>query len=105
MLVISPNSKNSNDIPNIDSTVFDFDNTNLFVENRFVGYDRVETGSRLSYGLKWSIFNNSAKNQDLSFLFGQVYRWHETDEKPPIDMDDKIVEFKDWPRQSNTPNL
>ena len=84
MMVISPNSKNSNAIPNIDSTVFDFDNTNLFVENRFSGYDRVETGSRLSYGLKWSAYNNNAKNQALSFLFGQVYRLHKTDEMTDV---------------------
>lgn len=24
--------------------------------------------------------------------------WQETDEQPPIDMDDRIIEFKEWPR-------
>ncbi|MBQ4471941.1 MAG: LPS export ABC transporter permease LptF [Alphaproteobacteria bacterium] len=39
MLVVSPNTKNADDIPNIDSTVFDFDDINLFSENRFAGYE------------------------------------------------------------------
>lgn len=80
MFVASPNMKNSEDIPNIDSTVFDFVDTNLFSENRFAGYDRVETGSRINYGFQWTAYHNGAQNRSLSFLFGQVYRFHETQE-------------------------
>ena len=80
MLVFSPNTKNATDIPNVDSSVFDFDDTNLFSENRFAGYDRVETGSRLNYGFQWTAYHNGAQNRSFSFLFGQVYRFHETPE-------------------------
>ena len=80
MLVLSPNTKNPDDIPNIDSTVFDFDDTNLFVENRYAGYDRVETGSRLNYGIQWTGYRNAAQNQSLSLLLGQVYHFHENNE-------------------------
>ena len=80
MLVLSPNTKNSQDIPNIDSTVFDFDDTNLFSENRFVGYDRVETGTRVNYGLRWTAYHNGAQNKTFSLLFGQSYRLHESEE-------------------------
>ena len=80
MLIVSPNSKNPEDIPNIDSTVFDFDDTNLFSENRFAGYDRIETGSRINYGLRWTAFHNSAKKRTLSFLFGQTYRLNHSEE-------------------------
>lgn len=80
MLIASPNTKNPEDIPNIDSTVFDFDDTNLFSINRFVGYDRVETGSRINYGLRWTAYHNGAQNRTLSLLFGQTYSLHQPEE-------------------------
>ncbi len=73
MLITSPVSGNDSKIPNIDSTDVDFDDTNLFSENRFVGYDRVETGTRANYGLQWSLYDT--QNRSVSFLFGQSYRF------------------------------
>ncbi len=78
MLITSPVSGNSSKIPNIDSTDIDFDDTNLFTENRFVGYDRVENGSRTNYGVQWSLYDR--KNRSLSALFGQSYRFSGDDE-------------------------
>lgn len=80
MMVMSPNTKNSQNIPNLDSTVFNFDDTNLFSENRFAGYDRIETGTRINYGLQWTAYQNDAKNRSLSILFGQSYRLNESEE-------------------------
>lgn len=76
MIVVAPNGGNDDKIPNADSLVFDFDDTNLFSENRFVGYDRIETGTRVNYGLKWSLFN-ARHTRALSALFGQSYRFRE----------------------------
>ncbi len=73
MLVTAPNNGQNDKIPNVDSTDVDFDDTNLFSDNRFVGYDRVETGSRVNYGVQWSLFDT--KNRSFSFLFGQSYRF------------------------------
>lgn len=76
MGVISPNNDaNVDRIPDIDSLVFDFDDTNLFSRNRFAGYDRVETGARLNYGAEWSIYTN--KKTVFSALLGQSYRFKE----------------------------
>ncbi|MBQ3695541.1 MAG: LPS assembly protein LptD [Alphaproteobacteria bacterium] len=80
MLVLSPNTRNPDDIPNIDSAIFDFDDTNLFSSNRYTGYDRIETGSRLNYGFQWTVYKNNAQNRSLSFLFGQVYRFQKNDQ-------------------------
>ncbi|MBP5343554.1 MAG: LPS export ABC transporter permease LptF [Alphaproteobacteria bacterium] len=80
MLVVAPNSHNSEDIPNIDSQVFDFSDNNLFSDNRFVGYDRVEYGTRINYGAQWKIYNHNKKNQSLSALFGQSYHFQENNE-------------------------
>ncbi|MBR6412477.1 MAG: LPS assembly protein LptD [Alphaproteobacteria bacterium] len=74
MLVVSSNGGNSDKIPNVDSLVFDFDDTDLFSANRFSGYDRVEPGQRINYGLKWSRFNHRTK-RSISALFGQSYRF------------------------------
>ena len=73
MLVSSPVSGNKDKIPNVDSLDNDFDDTNLFSENRFIGYDRVETGTRANYGVEYSIYGNN--NMSSSFLFGQSYRF------------------------------
>lgn len=74
MLVTSSNGGNGDKIPNVDSLVFDFDDTNLFSSNRFSGYDRVETGTRINYGVQWSRFNHKT-GRSISALFGQSYRF------------------------------
>jgi LPS-assembly protein len=72
MLAASPNSSNSNKIPNEDSQVPEFNASNLFSPNRFAGYDRVETGAQMSYGLRGQaqIFSNKY----IDWLVGQHYR-------------------------------
>ncbi|MBO7484115.1 MAG: LPS assembly protein LptD [Alphaproteobacteria bacterium] len=71
-IIVAPNGSNPSRIPNVDSSVFDFSDTNLFSTNRFTGYDRIETGTRVNYGLKWSAYG---RNDGPSFqaLFGQTY--------------------------------
>ena len=41
-------------IPNEDARSIDLEDTNLFALNRFSGYDRFESGSRVTYGLQYS---------------------------------------------------
>jgi len=75
MVVTAPNGGNPDKIPNVDSLVFDFDDTDLFSDNRFSGYDRVEPGSRINYGLKWSRFNHKTK-RSITALVGQSYQFN-----------------------------
>ncbi len=72
MVAASPNSSNSNKIPNEDSQVPEFNTSNLFSPNRFAGYDRVETGTQASYGIRGQaqIFNDKY----IDLLVGQHYR-------------------------------
>ncbi|MGH6944102.1 MAG: LPS-assembly protein LptD, partial [Geminicoccaceae bacterium] len=58
-------------IPNEDSQDLEFDDTSLFEPSRYPGLDRVEDGSRLNYGLRFSAFGDSGGV--LSGLFGQSY--------------------------------
>ena len=42
-------------VPNEDARAIDLEDSNLFALNRFPGYDRVEDGVRLTYGLDWQL--------------------------------------------------
>jgi LPS-assembly protein len=55
-VVASPDSGNTGEIPNEDSRAFELDDTNLFLPDRFVGLDRKDTGSRMTYGTNWSAY-------------------------------------------------
>ncbi len=72
MVAASPNSGNSNKIPNEDSQVPEFNTTNLFSPNRYAGYDRIETGAQMSYGLRGQA--QFFDNKYIDWLVGQHYR-------------------------------
>ena len=57
--VLAPNGGNKLDkIPNEDSEDVYFDDTNVLDLDRYAGYDRNDTGSRISYGLRWSSYGD-----------------------------------------------
>ncbi len=58
-------------IPNQDSANGELSMNNLFSDNRISGYDRSETGERVSYGARSSLFNSLG---EFEFNFGQSYR-------------------------------
>lgn len=69
-LVITPPTANIS-LPNEDSRSVDLEDSNLFALNRFPGYDRWEDGSRLTYGLDWSL---DRPGWAVSSNIGQSYR-------------------------------
>ena len=74
-LVVSPYGGNLVKIPNEDSREVEFDETNLFTGRRYAGIDRVETGPRFNYGLRWGVFGD--KGGSTSVLLGQSVRVRE----------------------------
>ncbi|MEM1050583.1 MAG: LPS assembly protein LptD [Pseudomonadota bacterium] len=42
-------------VPNEDARAIDLEDSNLFALNRFAGYDRVEDGARVTYGMDWEL--------------------------------------------------
>lgn len=80
----SPGGGNPDKIPNEDSLVPEFTDTNLFSDDRFAGLDRVEVGPRFSYGLRGQAQILSDKYVD--WLFGQQYR-EDNDPNFPISND------------------
>ncbi len=73
MGVVAPKKRDSDKIPNEDCTDLDLNDTNLFAERRYIGYDRFEPGSRINYGLKWDLYD--ANKTYVSALIGQSYRF------------------------------
>jgi len=71
--VVAPTGVNPNEIPNEDSLDFEFDDTNLFSLNRFPGFDRVDPGSRVDYGLKYTVTGDGGGY--TSAFVGQSYRF------------------------------
>jgi len=71
-LIASPGGGNTGDIPNEDSQDFEFDETHLFDPDRFTGLDRVDSGTRVDYGFKWSSMENDGAS--MSVFFGQSIR-------------------------------
>lgn len=69
-LVATPPIKNLA-IPNEDARAIDLEDSNLFALNRFPGYDRVEDGARITYGLDWSL---RIPDWELKTTVGQSYR-------------------------------
>ncbi len=57
--VLAPNDSNMTDkIPNEDSQDFELDDSNVLDIDRYAGYDRNDTGSRVSYGFNWSSYGD-----------------------------------------------
>ncbi|MBP5399583.1 MAG: LPS-assembly protein LptD [Alphaproteobacteria bacterium] len=70
--VAAPNGGNKiSKIPNEDSLNAQLDDTNILDIDRYAGYDRNDTGSRVSYGLNWSSYGNILGR--TSSFFGQSY--------------------------------
>ena len=69
-LVLTPPTPNLT-IPNEDARSIDLEDSNLFALNRFPGYDRWEDGSRITYGLDWSL---ERPNVSIFTTIGQSYR-------------------------------
>ena len=69
-LVLTPPTPNLK-IPNEDARSIDLEDSNLFALNRFPGYDRWEDGSRITYGLEYTL---DRPNVSIDTVIGQSYR-------------------------------
>jgi LPS-assembly protein len=71
--VVGPNDTNPTTIPNEDSQDYQFDETNIFDPSRLTGYDLVDSGQRINYGLKWSVYGDQGGSTSL--FLGQSYQF------------------------------
>ena len=72
---VAPNQDNKPDkIPNEDSQDTSVTDVNIFDLDRYSGYDRNDTGSRISYGLNWSFYDEHWGRSAL--LLAQTYEFN-----------------------------
>ncbi|MGN6499038.1 MAG: LPS-assembly protein LptD, partial [Tsuneonella sp.] len=69
-LVAAPHIRNLA-VPNEDSRAIDLEDSNLFALNRFPGYDRIEDGPRVTYGVDWQL---QVPGWRIASTIGQSYR-------------------------------
>ena len=79
-VIYAPRGGNPSSIPNDDSGSFEFDDSNLFSDNRFPGYDVWEDGMRVNYGIRAAIY--WPKGTYLEALIGQSRRFADTSPFP-----------------------
>lgn len=73
--VISPTDDRRDRIPNEDSLLVEFDETNIFSVNRFPGFDRIEGGARVNLGLRYARIADDPLRLDAAI--GKVFRFSE----------------------------
>lgn len=73
-LLWSPRGEDDN-IPNEDSRLIEFDEGNLFSDNRFPGWDARETGLRANIGVSWTRLDPAGWS--LGLTGGRVFRTRE----------------------------
>jgi LPS-assembly protein len=90
-LVASPHIKNL-EIPNEDARAFDLEDSNLFALNRFPGYDRIDDGTRFTYGLDYAL---DLPGVAITTNVGQSYRFGtRSDIFPPgTGLNDRFSDF------------
>jgi LPS-assembly protein len=71
-VVAAPAYANNTAIPDEDSVDIQLDAANLFNGNRFPGVDRIEDGSRVTYGVRTGLYNLGTGYTSL--FLGQSYR-------------------------------
>lgn len=76
--IVAPYGGNDPDIPNEDSLIAEFDETNLFESSHFSGLDGFEEGPRLNVGLRYE--RVTAMGVRLDGTIGRVFRLRDADE-------------------------
>jgi LPS-assembly protein len=70
--------EDQNEIPNEDSQLPEFDETNLFAFNRFPGLDRLETGLRANLGVSYT--RQDPSGWSMGVTLGRILRADQVDE-------------------------
>ena len=77
--VLAPNDSNkTNKIPNEDSQDFELDDSNVLDINRYAGYDRNDTGSRISYGINWNSYGDTFGRTNAFLAQSYYFDKHES---------------------------
>lgn len=73
-VMVAPVMTNLDKVGNEDSQAPEISASNLFSPNRYVGFDKVESGTRMNYGMRANMSFEHFRN--INFIFGQSIRSH-----------------------------
>lgn len=73
-IIASPNTSQGSRIPNEDSRIFELSDVNVFDDDRTTGLDRMDTGTRIAYGLESSYYGFGTAPTNV--LIAQSYNLH-----------------------------
>ncbi len=91
--VAAPDSSNKvSRIPNEDSQDVELNDTNILDLDRYAGYDRNDTGSRVSYGVNWSSYGERFGRTSL--FLAQSYQFNK--EQSFTEAEDQSGKFTDY---------
>ncbi|MHA1166000.1 MAG: LPS-assembly protein LptD, partial [Alphaproteobacteria bacterium] len=71
-IIARPSTPNQTDVPNEDALSLVFDDTLLFDTDKFSGYDRIESGTRANFGLRYTLQRNDGGY--IRAVIGQSYQ-------------------------------
>ncbi|MBN8828844.1 MAG: LPS-assembly protein LptD [Sphingobacteriia bacterium] len=80
-IIYSPYGSNPEKIPNEDSTNVEITDNNIFKDNRYAGFDMVETGLRGGYGIR---VDTKLYKYQTDLFFGQSFRKKENQLMPHV---------------------
>jgi LPS-assembly protein len=90
--IAAPDGGNKRDrIPNEDSLYRSFDDTNVLSLDRYTGYDRNDSGSRISYGLNWNAYGERT-GRTAAFV-AQSYKFRGNDRFIPDNDINKLSDY------------
>lgn len=90
--VAAPKAGNKiNKIPNEDSQYAELDDTNVLDIDRYAGYDRNDTGSRISYGINWNSYG-TVIGRTQAFI-AQSYKFSEDESFAPSDYNKRFSDY------------
>jgi LPS-assembly protein len=68
----SPKRTPDEKIPDLDSSLAELSDVNIFSDNRYPGYDQLESGARFNYGVRGDY--EISPRRHVTFLLGQAYQ-------------------------------
>ncbi|MGF1562508.1 MAG: LPS-assembly protein LptD [Geminicoccaceae bacterium] len=88
---IAPTDYNNGDVPNEDSQDLEFDDTNLFEPVRYTGFDLVDGGAKVAYGLKFGGYHR--RGGRITGLIGQSLQLSDNDYPAGTGLEDDVSDL------------
>jgi LPS-assembly protein len=81
-VIATTDTKSPRFFSNEDSQEFEISGAKVFEANRYLGFDKIEHGSRVNYGIQFNLYH--PKFQNVGLRLGQNYRFKRSDDFEPL---------------------